>query len=191
MPACMPFFDVTDLPPSTLPVMPVPSLPETKPPLALLSVVRAVPDRFVVVTLSLAFAVTCPSPRSIPRVAVREEEEPSKFVFFTVSDCDAPLLLISFDRLLSAPALRPSRSSTSTDFFSSTETLPPSETLVFFSSPPRSLVLPSLTSFSWDCVLVYPSAPTFCWSRTFSVLALPPSKDVVVAVTSLLILPFL
>ena len=153
-PACRPFFVVTVLPPPTLPWTPVPSLPETKPPPAFLSVLMAVPDLLVVVTLLLFVAMTLPSSRSRPFFVVIALDDPSKFVVFTVCVCDTPFVLSSLALEVSMPALLPSARSTSTDFFSSCDTLPPSETWVFFSSPARTVVLPLVTSLSRDWVLL-------------------------------------
>ena len=183
-PACRPFLLVTDLPPSRPPCAPMAPSLASKPPLAFLSVVCAVPVFEVCVTLLLEVAVTWPSPRSTPCFFVVAVEEPSRFVTLWVSLFSAPLALISFDVLCSVPDLRPSASSISADFFVSTETLPVSETWLFFSSLLRAVESAVCTTFSVECSCVTPFMPTCCLSRSVSIVARPLSADVVVVVAS-------
>ena len=172
-PPCMPFLLVTDLPPSRPPCAPMAPSLASKPPLAFLSVACAVPLFEVCVTVAPVVAVTWPSPRSTPCVLVIELDEPSRLVTLSVTLFDAPLALISFEVLCSTLDFLPSCCSTSATFFSSTESLPVSETLVFFSSLLRATESRPCTSVSFECSAVTPSRPTCCLSRSFSTVALP------------------
>ena len=134
-------------------------MPAIPPTLPLVPLVTASPEASVAVVLLPTTAAILPSPRSTPPVLLVSFEEPSRCSDFSVLVPLTPSALISADEVFSTFIFLPSAVSISTDFFSSRETLPASDTLVFFSSPVLTVLPSKVVSVSLLLETVRPSRP--------------------------------